>query len=702
MTINSKDPIKSALSYDPIAQTFKVLPTMAPDADGMFLSSINLFFESKDPLLGCTVDIRACENGVPTRTVLPDSKVHLEPEHIATSSDASAPTRVIFPGAVYLKVGETYAIAVKPDGAYPTLQIWMAINGRQDVQYNTTINENWGDGAFFASASGAWLPKLDRDLKFDVFRSNFATSAVGNITQVNRDYEFLTLTGGAGVWQTNEEVYKVPSAFSNGTVTLVAGNSTVTGVGTAFDSSFAAGQTVVVRSSGNNAISDVVKIATIESATSMTIDGAPQIGISDGNVAFTPCGSVDEIEQAGEIIRLKNSTAANTSHRFEAGDSIKGCLSGATATIDTVDNKVLSYFKPHFYKTTVGATFIESHLTYRKSTDIANTATKRIIYGADNSIRQFEAAIFSKSNEANTTGIQKSLSVVHTLKTTNPAVTPVFDARKGLSTFQNYTNIISANTLNEKSYQIGSANTKYTSRIVNLAPGMDADDLNVYLTGYKPGTPDGAAGQAISTDFQVYARIGAAADPDSPTKRQWTLLTETDTQKAVKSSVVSGRDFKELVYNLPQSPTCDSTTQISGTASTVASQSNVVCSSAGVASNFAAGDIVIVKQADGLREDYAMGRVASVSSATLILANPLEAGKDFTSGNIYKVAADEVRSAFRYPLGGSDGGYRLVYFNSEGSEFNDLSSFQIKVVMLADQTNVVPRLADIRAIALSG
>lgn len=692
---NLTNPMNSALSYDPIAQTFKVLPAMAPAADGMFLSSINLYFESKGDL-GCEVSIRATENGYPTKRVIGDSKVHLESEHIATSADASVPTRVIFPGAIYLKVGETYAIAVKPDGAYPDLQIWMAINGRTDVLYNTPYAENWGDGAFFASASGAWLPKLDRDLKFDIFRANFATQRTGTIVQVNRDNEFFTMNAYAGVWQTNEEVYKVPASFSNGTVALVEGNNTVTGTGTAFDSAFAVGQTVVIRSSSDNDLSDVVKIRTISSATSMTVDGAPQFSIADGNIAFVPCGDIESVTGGGEKIVLKNSTAANTSHRFEAGDTIKGTISGAYGVIQSVDNKVVSYFKPHFYYTTVAGAQLESTVEYRKSTDITETNSQKIIYGADNSLRKFEAAIFSKSNEANTTGIQKSLRVTHSMKTTNPVVTPVFDARKGLSTFQNYKNNINNVLTGEKEFQIGQAESKYTSRIVNLAPGMDADDLNVYLTGYKPGIADGS----INTDFKVYARVGAAADSDSPAKRQWTLMTETATQAALKSSVTSGRDFKELIYTLPASPTTDSTTKQPGTATTTASSATVPYSSAN--SYFSAGDIMIVKDADGLRDDYAMGRVASSNATHIVLQNPLEASKDITNGLIYKVAADEVRSAFRYPLGGSEGGSRLVYFNSEGSEFNDMASFQIKVVMLADQTNVVPRLADIRAIALSG
>ena len=35
---------KAKLNDDPIAQTFRILPEHAPDADGLYLTSVDLFF----------------------------------------------------------------------------------------------------------------------------------------------------------------------------------------------------------------------------------------------------------------------------------------------------------------------------------------------------------------------------------------------------------------------------------------------------------------------------------------------------------------------------------------------------------------------------------------------------------------------------------------------------------------------------------
>ena len=79
---------------DPLAQTFLV-DDSALDG-GVFLTKLDLFFFTKDPEIPVAVDIRTVENGTPTQTVLPFSKVVLDAEDVFTSSDASKPTTFTF------------------------------------------------------------------------------------------------------------------------------------------------------------------------------------------------------------------------------------------------------------------------------------------------------------------------------------------------------------------------------------------------------------------------------------------------------------------------------------------------------------------------------------------------------------------------------------------------------------------------------
>ena len=75
-------PTQEAEQDDPLAQSFFV------DAieGGMFITSIDVFFQSKDDNIPVTIDIRTVENGSPTQTILPYSTKTLEASKISTSA----------------------------------------------------------------------------------------------------------------------------------------------------------------------------------------------------------------------------------------------------------------------------------------------------------------------------------------------------------------------------------------------------------------------------------------------------------------------------------------------------------------------------------------------------------------------------------------------------------------------------------------
>ena len=55
----------------------------------MFISSIDVFFQSKDDSVPVTIDIRTIENGFPTETILPNSTKTIEASTVTTSTNAS-------------------------------------------------------------------------------------------------------------------------------------------------------------------------------------------------------------------------------------------------------------------------------------------------------------------------------------------------------------------------------------------------------------------------------------------------------------------------------------------------------------------------------------------------------------------------------------------------------------------------------------
>ena len=80
-----------------LAQTFSV-----PEPNGIFLTSVDLFFSTKDAdNLPCGIQVRTVRTGSPTTTIIPFSVKDLPASQINVSTDASVPTRFTFDSPIY-------------------------------------------------------------------------------------------------------------------------------------------------------------------------------------------------------------------------------------------------------------------------------------------------------------------------------------------------------------------------------------------------------------------------------------------------------------------------------------------------------------------------------------------------------------------------------------------------------------------------
>ena len=90
---------------DPLAQSFTT------EREGMFLTSVDLFFGHRDEQEQLTVELRNVELGTPTGELVQDfSRVILNPEEINISSDGTAATNVKFPSPIYLGPQTEYCL----------------------------------------------------------------------------------------------------------------------------------------------------------------------------------------------------------------------------------------------------------------------------------------------------------------------------------------------------------------------------------------------------------------------------------------------------------------------------------------------------------------------------------------------------------------------------------------------------------------
>ena len=171
---------------DPLAQSFYVEPD-----SGIFVTSVDLYFYSRDPELPVTVQLRPIQLGLPTSEVYPFSEVVVEPKNVNISNDASIPTRVTFDSPVYLAGKQFHALTILSNSR--VYNVW--ISRLSEIEISTSnlpedeqilVSKQALSGSLFKSQNGStWTPSQLEDLKFKLYRANFVDS--GNINFYNPD-----------------------------------------------------------------------------------------------------------------------------------------------------------------------------------------------------------------------------------------------------------------------------------------------------------------------------------------------------------------------------------------------------------------------------------------------------------------------------------------------------------------------------------
>lgn len=178
---NPRDYGRSATckSGDPIAQTFYVPGLEHPE--GVFVSSVDLFFKNKGELLPVEVQIRPVVNGVPSENkIIPGATTTVDIEDIKVSnfpntSNSMTATRFTFPSPVYLNSAYEYAIVVLTDDF--GYDYYSAELGGTVLGTDSKISKQPFTGSFFKSQnSRTWTPLQNEDLMFVLNRCEFSDS----------------------------------------------------------------------------------------------------------------------------------------------------------------------------------------------------------------------------------------------------------------------------------------------------------------------------------------------------------------------------------------------------------------------------------------------------------------------------------------------------------------------------------------------
>ena len=159
---------------DPLAQTFLIEDQSLEG--GVFLTKIDIFFFTKDEEIPVSLDIRTVVNGNPTQKLVPLSKVIKQPADVFTSSDASAPTSFVFKSPVYLPFRQEHAVVLTSDSNQ--YKVFISILGQDAIDAahaGEKISEQPYIGVLFKSQNAStWTPSQYEDLMFKIYRAEFA------------------------------------------------------------------------------------------------------------------------------------------------------------------------------------------------------------------------------------------------------------------------------------------------------------------------------------------------------------------------------------------------------------------------------------------------------------------------------------------------------------------------------------------------
>ena len=685
--------------FDPIAQTFLINePTNVP---GVFVSKIDVFFRTAHPNLGVEMQVREVDNGFPTVRIVPYGRKVLTAAEVNVSSDASVPTTFQFDSPLFLKSGREYCFVVMPVGSNDGYNIWVGEVGGTDVTTNTPIYDNNSTGVMFTSSTNRiWTPFQKEDIKFVIHRKNFSSST-GTISYRNSNTEYLTVSSPYGNFIAGEKI-----AASNGNLTYssnvwcnttsntITVNPAIANAQTTFTVN-----TVIFVSSNSGLFTDVRQIVAIPAPNQITLNATPTfadnaaiLGTMRANGALF--GYASRINTDNGILHLYNSSA-NSGVGFTnvvSGNALLiGLESRARANLVSVDTITYSTVIPQFsYVVAPGGT---AGIGMKGMGNTGTVDSSFVFMNADMEtfFTDKERIVKSYSKELQD-GTGKSLYISVPIGTDNSKVSPMFDDIK--SSMLLIQNRISntASLVGETNPAGANTEAKYISKTVVLAEGQDAEDVQVYLSAYKPS----------NTNINVYVKFLNGDDSSTIEQKSWTPLNQ-NTASSVVSSRVNRNDFKEFLYDVPvKAEPSESNTSTLSYYSGLSFTNNIVSNTIQITaanSLFNVGDLVfyVGNAVSGIANGYF--NVNFVNSTAVALANTGATSNIAISnaagstGQLYSIPT----TAFRDITNGNT----VSYFSNNGGYYYSYKTFAIKIVMTSDEgTHLVPRVSDMRAIAL--
>ncbi len=540
---------------DPVAQTFMI----GNEPTGIFLSSVDIFFQAIDPNLPVELSIVSVENGIPTQKTIPFSRVTKLPGAVNTSpTDASAETKFMFDTPVYLQPGVEYAIVLISNSA--RYRVWHAEVGETNVvpsgQNAETINKNVNMGVLLKSQNAStWTPDQNKDLKFTLNRADFKIPSVnsgGN--QTDQIGVFTGLSPQRGQ-VTYINVTNGGSGYLGGppAVTLSGGGATTQATAKAFVKKGGVIDYIEVVTNGAGYGSGTITVTIAAPSEISIVNSAAGVDTTNNRIIL-PDNVIEAVN--GQKFTYKKNGSQSAITNLQSGTEYHA------KTVDSLGNEV-SHSRLIQLSTSAGGTAItlgslgDPEQTLLPTSTAAATAEKDVWKASaylpiiqdmllpevsvDYTLNTAETKAYTafpgelvyagdRVTHDKDSGHDKSgadqLKLQAELTTTDSRLSPIVDLdRLSLVTFDN---IVNDSNEFETTEDDGQCAARYVTKSVKLE--NPSDQVDIYFDGVRPDE---------STAIEVYARFGNKTSANSFDAIPWTKI-ETDGEVPVSSNYQFG------------------------------------------------------------------------------------------------------------------------------------------------------------------
>ena len=473
--------------HDPLAQTFLI-----DDEGGVFLTSIDVFFSTKDSAIPVTVQVRDVVNGYPGQKILPFSEVTLNPGSVNTSTDGTTATKFTFASPVYIQSNVEYCFVVMANSQ--DYNAYVARIGETSLDTNRTISAQPYAGVLFKSQNGmTWSAEQNEDMKFKLRRAEFS-NVTGTVTLTNDTLGTRTIKNNPLRTTNGSKVIRVfhPNHGMHGT----SNNVTIAGV----------------PSGSHNGLAHSDINGTYTSISNVTLDSYDITSGSSSNATAT-----------GDV-----GGAAVTATQNRVFDVLN---LGGIQTVTLPDTNI-----DYFVRTTTGRSVHGSETEF----SLTAATSKLAVINNDNiafTAPQMVASDINATNESISGG--KSFYTILEMTTTNTKLSPVLDTQR-MSAFTIQNRLNNPSSSNTPGFVADTANTGTSSAAVYCTKPVllenNSKALDIRLT----------ANIRATSEVEMYFR--AATDGDKLDDLSWTPF---NTDGSPDSSIVPAEDdttFKEYKY----------------------------------------------------------------------------------------------------------------------------------------------------------